>query len=477
MDLYNHLLQYKKEGYYPMHMPGHKRNLGFVMDNPYSIDITEIEGFDNLHEAEGILLQSMEQAANVFKTKQSYFLINGSTSGILAGISACTQKGDKIMMARNSHKAVYNAVYLRELEPVYLYPSMDESSGIAGSINANEVKRILQQNEDIKLIVITSPSYEGVISDIKEIAKIAHRYKVPLLVDEAHGAHLSFHDSFPKSSIALGADIVIQSIHKTLPAFTQTAILHRNSDLVREEELKRYLSIYQTSSPSYILMAGITNCINFLEKDATIAFEEYVKNLDSFYSQVSSLESIKVWQPCLNEFCYQRDPSKIIVMSNCKELTGVKLYEILLNKYKIQVEMTSKNYVLCMTSVCDTKEGFSRLLHALYEIDEEYKAYGNLFHLEPKYIDFIQPEIRQLHSACVDAKRKQIKLMDSLNQIAAEYVYLYPPGIPILVPGEVITKEVLDSLFEYKNSGLSLRGMKDHLGNMIQIIDNDNKHS
>lgn len=470
MDLYDQLLNYKDEGYYPMHMPGHKRNKDFIMENPYAIDITEIEDFDNLHEAEGILLHSMEKAARIFQSKQSFFLINGSTSGILAGISACTKRGDRILMARNSHKAVYNAVYLRELRPVYLYPRVEEPYGISGSIQVEEVEGMLKQYPDIKLVVITSPSYEGVISDIKEIATIAHKYGVPLLVDEAHGAHLSFHDSFPQSSVAAGADLVIQSIHKTLPAFTQTAILHRNSDLVKEEELKRYLGIYQTSSPSYVLMAGISNCIKFLEEKGKLAFEEYVKELESFYNQTSNLQSIRVWKPKKTAYCYDKDPSKLIILSNCKELTGMKLYEILLHKYKIQVEMTSKDYVLCMTSVCDTKEGFIRLLNALRKIDDEYKTYATLKNQEPKYVEFLKAKVEYTHYESSVLESKQVLLLESVNKIAAEYVYLYPPGIPILVPGEVITQDVLNCLIEYKNTGLALRGMKDLTGTTIQIL-------
>lgn len=471
MDLYDQLLKYKDDGYYPMHMPGHKRNKDFIMENPYAIDITEIEDFDNLHEAEGVLLHSMEKAARVFKAKQSFFLINGSTSGILAGISACTKRGDYILMARNSHKAVYNAVYLRELLPVYLYPRVEDPHGIAGSIQVEEVERMLKQYPDIKLVVITSPSYEGVISNIKEIAAIAHNYGVPLLVDEAHGAHLSFHESFPQSSVDFGADIVIQSVHKTLPAFTQTAILHRNSDLIKEEELKRYLGIYQTSSPSYVLMAGISNCINFLERKGKFAFEIYVKQLESFYNQTSTLESICIWKPEDHDFYYAKDPSKIIVLSNCEELTGTKLYEILLHKYKIQVEMVSKNYVLCMTSVCDTEEGFLRLLNALLEIDEEYKSCRTYKMQDSKYVDFVKAKIKYTHNESSMLSSKQSRLVESVNKIAAEYVYLYPPGIPILVPGEVITEEIVYSLMEYKKAGLVLRGMKDHMETMIQVLE------
>ena len=210
-------------------MPGHKRQaVTPYLTDPWKEDITEITGFDNLHHAEGILKEAQEYGAKIFRAKQTWFLINGSTAGILAAVSACTSPGGKILMARNCHKAVF-------------YPSREVEMGLNGGISPKEVETALEQHSDIQAVVITSPTYDGILSDVKSIAQAAHRHRVPLIVDEAHGAHLPFHECFPKSALYQGGDLVIQSLHKTLPSLTQTAVIHRQSDLVSGERLERFL--------------------------------------------------------------------------------------------------------------------------------------------------------------------------------------------------------------------------------------------
>lgn len=492
MNLYDRLLEYGSGDYYPMHMPGHKRNSRLLhLADPYSIDITEIEGFDNLHHAQGILLEGMERAAALYGSEHSDYLTGGSTAGILTGISACTSKGDRILVARNSHKSVYHAIYLQELKPVYIYPEILPGYGINGGITPQTVEEMLIKYPDIKLVVITSPTYEGIVSDIRGIAQAAHRHGMPLMVDEAHGAHLGFHSGFPAGSVSLGADIVIHSIHKTLPAFTQTALIHVNGRLVKYEEIKRYLSIYQSSSPSYILMAGMEQCITLLEQRKEELFEAFYKELGTFYKRLEGLKYLKLLTPGeVRKFGgYDFDPSKITVSAGGTEVTGKYLYEQLLNRYHIQMEMTAGDYVLGMTSIADTEEGFARLENALLELDKELKhstgwsiPEGETQGLKGTFgydkggagygADFAQnPPERVLY--CHDAYKKPkeiILLTDSEDRIAAEYIYLYPPGIPLLVPGEKISRELLARLAGYLDKGLSLQGLEDMDGKHIKVV-------
>ena len=213
--LYKKLESYGQSDYYPFHMPGHKRNRASSADDfLFERDITEISGFDNLHHAEGILKEAQEYAAQIYGTKKCFFSVNGSTAALLAAVSASVNKGGKILVARNCHKAVYHALYLRELQPVYIYPHEDQRLGINGGISPERVERYLEENTDVQALLLTSPTYDGVVSDIKTIAEVVHRHKIPLIVDEAHGAHFHYSKYFPVSAADLGADIVIQSFHK-----------------------------------------------------------------------------------------------------------------------------------------------------------------------------------------------------------------------------------------------------------------------
>lgn len=462
MYLYEKLNQYAEEGYYPFHMPGHKRNLQLMKPmQPYAIDITEIDGFDNLHNAEDVILESMKRAARLYHSQNTFYLVNGSTAGILTGISACTNKGDKILMARNCHKSAYHAVFLNELNPVYLYPQYDEKRGIQCGYSAKYIKEMLIKNPDVSFIVLVSPTYEGVVSEIEGICKIAHERGIPVLVDEAHGAHFRFHEAFPKSAVDLGADIVIQSVHKTLPAFTQTALLHVNSELVDLEKVKAYSAVYQTSSPSYVFMAGIDACVDLIETRGKELFDNLLKHLNDFYEEMKSLKHLKVLD-------YDgRDLSKIIISTKESNMTGTQLYDILLNNYKIQMEMVEEDYVLGIASVGDTSEGFTRLKNALKEIDAAAKSRDSQKTVSYETIEAV---VACTQHGAFHMKKKQCLLKESVGQVSASFVYLYPPGIPILAPGEFIQKEIVERIYSYLESGLSVKGLLDE--KYVQVINN-----
>lgn len=508
--LFEKLIENSKSDMYPFHMPGHKRNDSRM--DICGIDITEIDGFDNMHNPEGIIKDTLEDITRFYESDKSYFLVNGSTGGILAAISSVTEVGDKILVARNSHKAVYNAIYLRQLMPVYVYPDVvfdglnNKANIINGGISPAAVYGLLKENPDVKAVVITSPTYEGLVSDVKKIAEICHSCNVPLIVDEAHGAHFDMHDYFPNSALSMGADIVIQSLHKTLPSLTQTGIIHVKSKLINKKKLEKFLSIYQTSSPSYVFMSSMENCIEEVMRKGSLMFDEYVDMVESFRTECRKLTHIKLLESGIKgkAHIYDIDKTRLVIFLNTNKMNGKELYNKLLYKYHIQMEMAALGYVIAITSVRDTKEGFDRLLNALIEIDRELRLGTNMNRVAQAY------SISNLHKPSVEAVKDNLEwnegngesnidefiknyremkaivyekisdvdnqeveilpLRQAVGKIAAEFIYVYPPGVPIIAPGEMISGENIGAIETYISNNLNIYGLEDIKKPAVKVV-------
>ena len=481
-NIFDKLKNYSDSDYYAFHMPGHKRNLD-LMDgtSPYRIDITEIDGFDDLHHAEGILKEAQERAAEVYHADETHFLVNGSTVGILSAILGTTEKGDSILVARNCHKSVYHAIYLNELDPVYLYPKFDTELGLSTEIDAADVQKALEEHPGIRAVMIVSPTYDGVVSDIEKIAEIVHEAGCLLIVDEAHGAHFGFDPYFPESANMYGADLVINSLHKTLPALTQTALLHVNGERVNRRKVKRYLDMLQTSSPSYILMASIDACIHLLEQtqmQKCSIFKEYAAHIDTLREELKKLKYLKIIR---TENTDRYDRSKFVISVKHAPMSSHELYERLLHDYHLQMEMIAGTYVLAMTTIGDTQEGLDRLRDALLAIDAEIGAKlksGSGQEQKPMQMTDTdlplsgrQPSLEKVWTIAeavkcrdvVPSRKGKIEtcgFADSAGHISLEYAYLYPPGSPLIVPGERITQEAVEILCWYQEHDFSIEGLQ-----------------
>lgn len=464
------LTLYGKTDYYPFHMPGHKRR-ELTFPNPYCVDITEIDGFDNLHHAEGILREAQERAAELYGSERCFYLINGSTCGILAAICAATKKHDKVLVARNSHKAVYHAAELHELNVRYLYPVITETD-LQGQITPEQVKEAIQSEPDIRAVVITSPTYEGIISDIKGIAEVAHAYGIPVIVDEAHGAHLGFGGGFPENAVRQGADVVVMSLHKTLPSFTQTALLHLNTGRVSEEEIARYLGIFETSSPSYLLMSGMDACVRTLQEDGAVLFQEYRKRLDAFYKDTADLKKLHVLSASdfMGREVFRWDDSKLVIFTGAAGMTGEELHRVLLDTYHLQMEMVSAFYVLGMTSIMDTEEGFVRLSAALHEIDAGIRTEDRNTSENFTRSMYVRNSSRMQIYQAAEHPCREVSFEEAVGQVSAEYVYFYPPGIPVIVPGEIIMQELIGHIREYREKNLCIEGILNLSEERIKIV-------
>lgn len=437
----------------------------------YQRDITEIDGFDNLHQPEGILLELQEKAASLYGAEESFYLVNGSSCGVLSAVSAVLPQGGHLLMARNCHRSAYHAAYLRNLFVSYLWPDVLTHFDIFDAVTPEQVRDALEEEPDIGAVLVVSPTYEGRIADIGGIAEAAHQKGIPLIVDEAHGAHLGFSPEVHENSCRLGADIVIHSVHKTLPALTQTALLHVNGKLVDRALLKRFLHIYQSSSPSYLLMASIDNALNFMERDgeaACAAFKARYRKLLESLAVCRRLQFIPFRQE-------KQDLGKLVISVKNTDISGRQLYDILLNKYHLQMEMAARSYVLAMFTVNDREEGYDRLRSALLEIDGQL-ASGSA--MEPETQAKPSVDIRDLEAteglfadvrdkrvqkrrlaAAWDHEAEERPLYDAVGCRAGEFLNLYPPGVPLLVPGEKITGELIQKIQDWMKLGLNLQGI------------------
>jgi len=454
MDLENTLTKYSKSNMYPFHMPGHKRQIENSI-NPYMIDMTEVDGVDDLHDPEGVIKWEQSRIAKLYCSDESIILVGGSTSGNLAAVYAAVCEGDKVIIQRNSHKSVYNAVTLRHCKVNYIYPKINDI-GIYNAVTPKEVENALAENPDTKAIVITSPTYEGYHCQIKEIAKICHEREIVLIVDQAHGAHLGFSEEF-KNRASEFADITIQSLHKTMPALTQTAVMHIKGNRVDRRRIREAVDIFETSSPSYVLMNSVSKCISLVEREEDL-FAKYVDNLTVFYDRCEQLEKLKI----VSSDSEKKDPGKIIISTANTVITGIELAAILREKYQIETEMASFGYVIAMTSILDSKEGFERLESALLEIDKTLD-YGKV---EIPNIDVQPAKEIELFEAKSGLERV-LKDEESVNYISAGMICIYPPGSPIIVPGERITEETIELINTAREKGLHVTGVQD---NMVCVV-------
>ncbi len=486
------LTEYAGSDSYPFHMPGHKRGIserisaGEALEAFYGIDITEITGFDDLHHPQGLLKEARERASDLYGSDHSYYLVNGSTAGILSAVSSAAltlrkKTGDDVpgtlLISRNCHRSVYHASWINRLDLNYLYPEYDPEYRILNGVSPEKVRyaieKALGDGAHIAAVVITSPTYEGVVSDIGSIAKIVHQYEIPLIVDEAHGAHFGFCQGFPDHSVHLGADLVVHSVHKTLYAPTQTALIHLNGMRIEKEDLERYLRVYQTSSPSYPLMAGIDTALCLMADRGKELLEE-VKNLRSrIQSGIRDLRYVRI--------CPYTEPGKLLLFidrhralyyrenGEKKPFHGRALFSLLRDRYLMEAEMSSPDHVLCILTVGDTEEGADRLIRALCEIDTEIEAdegeqkteYNNECYISEPAQTAV-PFFR-----AVEMTGKKCPLDQAAGHTAADFIHVYPPGSPMIVSGEILTDPILRGIRTYLDAGFEVQGVT---GDTVKVL-------
>lgn len=468
--LYDMLKVYADSGVTPMHMPGHKRNRALLgSDLPYTVDITEIDGFDNLQDPRGVLRELSELAAQVYSSAKAYPLVNGATGGILAAVTSVCRPGDLVLLARNCHKAVYHAVQLLGLRPVYLQPAVDVAFGITASVTPQQVEAALAAHPEAALVIVTSPTYEGVVSDISAISAAAHRAQVPLLVDGAHGAHLGFSPGFPQSPVTAGADFVIVSLHKTLPALTQCALALVNTNAQAAARFQAALGIFLTSSPSYVLLASIDRCVRLLQDSSVDLFRAYSDRLAVFDEKIAGLKRLRVLCHGSDSLgnhphVFGYDPGKIVIGTGGVTLSGPELMARLRGEFHIELEMAARTYAVAMTSICDTSRSIQKLADALVECDRQLDTL-------PESKDQVgAPELpcqAMSPGEAVWQTGEALPLAQAVGRVSLEYVWAYPPGIPFLVPGEVVAPEFPEALRQSICAGIDIKSTNGTLPHRI----------
>jgi len=461
-------LLYKKinSKVYPFHMPGHKRNSNFLFYDIINYDFTELEDTDNLYNANGIIKESLKQISYYFNADESYFLVNGSSGGIIAAILSCVNENEKVIVSRNCHKSVYNALILSGAVPIYIMPELTDK-GMQGGISPYHLEDIIKENKDISAVVITSPTYEGFCSDIDEISRIVHKYNKILIVDEAHGAHFAFSDYFPESSVSK-ADIVIQSWHKTLPVLTQCSVMHINGNRINRDKLNKILSMVQTSSPSYIFMAYMEKVFCILKYDNSY-FERYVYNIRKLRSYLKEFNTVELLgNELIGKYNIKDiDFGKLVFCIN-SDINGYEVDKTLFEKYNIQIEMSSLHHITLITSIADTSESFDKLYYAIKTLDKKL-SYNKI---EYNNIDNVCPNVITSPRKAFYTDIETVEIKKSVGRISAETITPYPPGIPIIAIGELISENIIETIFKYKENSITLTGIQDKSLKKINVLKN-----
>lgn len=451
------------------HMPGHKGKNTLIDWGKYipMIDTTEVYGMDNLLEPRGIIKESQELAASIFGAKSTHYSVNGSTGSIYIALSTIAKPGDKVLIQRNCHKAVYNSMILNRLNPVYMYPSYNEEYNVLTGLDPDEIDKILAEDPEIKAVVMTYPNYYGVCSDLEKIVEVVHKHNRVLMVDEAHGTHMTFSDRMPKSALECGADIVIHSTHKTLPSFTQTSMIHVGTDRIDIEKLKDRFQLYTTTSPSYLFTVSNEIAVAYMDtEEARARLERNIDKCNETIERLNKIDRVFVFTgDPTDKSIYAKDNTKILFKID--GMKGSQIKRELYTKHNVRLEMTDYYYGLALTSLMNDDEDYERLIAAI----ESLAKSSPMEDIEPVSVRIPDPEIRMPIYEAYFSKKKQIDLSDSIGKIAAASIIPYPPGIPLVVPGEVITQALYKTIVFLMENDIEIVGLMGYNKDKLVVVD------
>lgn len=476
MPLYEALKAYNKKNTIHFDVPGHKRNpkenlLSEFMENRLlDLDVSSAKPIDTIGNPVGPIKEASQLMAKAFYSDNAFFLVNGTTSGVQDMIMASVQPREKIILPRNIHKSAMNGLILSGAEPVYMEPVIDEDLGIAHGVTLETVKNAIYHNKDAKSIFIINPTYYGAASDLEEITRIAHDNEMTVLCDEAHGGHFYFNSSLPVGGMAIGADMSAVSIHKTCGSLTQSSVLLCHKKYLDISRVKKMIDLTQTTSPSYLLLSSLDVARCLLETKGDSLLEEALEIARYGRQKINGLGGYYVIGKELvgTPGVFDLDETKLSIRVSKLGLTGIEVYDLLRDNYNIQVEIGDVHTIMAIVSIGDTKASIDALIHALKDIKDKYSTDKVI---KTAFL-FSRPQMVVTPREAFYANKRDVSLKDSIGEISGESVMAYPPGIPIVAPGEKITKEIINHIEFLKSQDCILTGMKDPRIESIYILGN-----
>ncbi|AQR77265.1 aminotransferase class I/II-fold pyridoxal phosphate-dependent enzyme [Paenibacillus larvae] len=459
------------------HIPGHKTGVGmdpefraFMGKQALSIDLINIAPLDDLHQPSGVIEEAQKLAADAFGADHTYFSVQGTSGAIMTMIMSVCNEGDKIIVPRNVHKSIMAAIIFAGVKPIFIQPVRDENLGIDHGITTRSLKRALEKHPDAKAVLVINPTYYGVVTHLEEIVELVHSYDIPVLVDEAHGVLIHFHDQLPMSAMQAGADMAATSVHKLGGSLTQSSVLNVQGPRVNHKRIQTIMSMLTTTSTSYILLASLDTARRQLALHGHNLAERTTKLAQKARQAINEIPGLYCFGEEIlgSEATFYYDPTKVTIHVRHLGLTGYDVENWLRDHYNIEVELSDMYNILCLITPGDTDENIDILLKALTELAESYYKKNTANELIIKI-----PEIPQLSLTPRNAfygDTEIVPFKESAGRIIAEFIYVYPPGIPILLPGEVISQENIDYITEHVDVGLPVKGPEDRSCRNVKVI-------
>ena len=472
--IYEALMEYKKARVVPFDVPGHKQGRGnpmlkeFLGEQCLSVDVNSMKPLDNLCHPVSVIKEAEELAADAFGARHAFFMVNGTTSAVQAMVMSVCKKGEKIIMPRNVHRSAINALVISGAVPVYINPGVNRKLGIPLGMCVEDVKKAIKENPDAKAVLINNPTYYGICSNLKEITKLAHEHGMYVLVDEAHGTHFYFGEDMPISAVEAGADMSAVSMHKTGGSLTQSSFLLLNCNL-NVGYVRQIINLTQTTSGSYLLMSSLDLARRDLVLNGKEIFKKVTKLSQYAREEINKIGGYYAFSEELidGDAVFDFDRTKLSVFTREIGLAGIEVYDLLRDEYGIQIEFGDIANILAIISVGDRELTIERLISALSEIKRvSSKDKAGMFDHE-----YINPEVVLTPQEAFYSPKVSVPMNESNGKICAEFVMCYPPGIPILAPGEKITREILDYINYAKEKGCFLTGTEDIKIENINIVE------